>query len=154
MKIARRSAARTLVAAAVVAGLTAFTSPALAAPSPSVNAPPEAVAAAAATPKFEIFYSPGCANASRIYSGQNFGEWWVNDTFNRNAWGSAGYGQKIRNNAASVRITNATLYIATSADMEVGTVSFYKGAASGCYNLEPYGVRNQNVWWATMYYVP
>jgi len=129
-------------------------SPAVATSMAPVEAAPEVTAAAAATPAFEIFYSPGCTNASRVYSGQNFGEWWINDTFNRTASGGAGYRQAIRNNAASVWVSNASLYIASSANMQTGTPAFYVASAGGCFNLAPYGLRNNNAWWATMYYVP
>lgn len=110
-------------------------------------------AAAAVTPAFEIYYSPNCTGASRYYSGQNFGEWWINDKFNLTNSGSAGYGQKIRNNAASVKLYNASLWVATAAEMasSAGTVKFYR-EGNGCHNLGT--TRNANVWWATMYYVP
>lgn len=143
-------------ACALVTGLLAvglMSSSATASASAKLDAGKGAVAFAA-TPGFEIYYSPNCTNASRQYLGQNFGEWWINDTFNRTTSGSAGYGQKIRNNAASVRLYSASLWIASASDMQTGKASFYKSAAYGCFNLEPSGLRNNNVWWATGYHVP
>jgi hypothetical protein len=116
------------------------------------SAASSATSAARATPGFRVYFSPNCANASRYYSGPNGGEYWINDTFNAGA-GLSGYGQKIRNNAASVRITDASVYVASAADMQTGKVSFYKSAATGCYNLEPSGTRNNNVWFAIQYHV-
>lgn len=61
----------------------------------------------AAEKGFAIYYSPNCAGASRYYPGVNSGEQRINDTFNSN-WIAAGYGQRIRQNAASMYVPYGT----------------------------------------------
>ncbi|WP_374010251.1 hypothetical protein [Leifsonia sp. LS-T14] len=103
-----------------------------------------APAQAAASPAFEIFYSPNCnagVSASRVYTGVNTGEHWINDTFNSKQWGSAGYGQSIRNNAASMWVSNATVNIFPSSE----TYTAYRSAGQ-CFNLNE--LRNRNVAWS------
>jgi len=96
--------------------------------------------AAAETPSFEIFYGPNCTgSASRIYSGFNRGEAWINDTFNTTRFGAAGYGQKIRDNAASVYVNNAQLWI-----LGHGALWETLYGWGECFNLADYGLRNQN----------
>ena len=100
--------------------------------------------AAVGTPAFEIFYSPNCnsgASASRVYTGLNSGEHWINDTFTSRQWGSAGYGQAIRNNAASIWVSNATVNIFPSSQA-------YRAfrSAGQCFNLND--LRNRNVVWS------
>lgn len=104
-----------------------------------------APAQAAGTPAFEIFYSPNCnsgVSASRVYTGLNAGEHWINDTFNSTKWGSAGYGQKIRNNAASIWVSNATVNILPNSE----TYVTYRSAGQ-CFNLNE--IRNRSVVWST-----
>jgi len=140
----------------VTAGVVAVIGALIAAPaqaSTAVSSKPEATsvatvtttkAAAAATPSFEIFYAPGCKSASRKYSGVNRGEAWINDTFNSTAHGSAGYGQKIRNNAASVVTHNAQ-----SVNIKGNDGVYIAFSGSTCQTLEfPYGNRrNNNIGW-------
>lgn len=100
--------------------------------------------AAAATPAFEIFYSPNCSaggSASRVYTGLNSGEHWINDTFTSRQWGSAGYGQLIRNNAASIYVSNATVNIFPSSE----TYRAFRSTGQ-CFNLDD--LRNRNVAWS------
>jgi hypothetical protein len=104
-----------------------------------------APAQAAAVPAFEIFYSPDCnagASASRVYTGANSGEHWINDTFNSRQWGSKGYGQLIRNNAASMWVSNATVNIFPSSQ----TYTAFRSTGR-CFNLND--LRNRNVAWST-----
>ncbi|WP_431218238.1 hypothetical protein [Leifsonia xyli] len=101
--------------------------------------------AAGTVPAFEIFYSPNCnagTSASRVYTGVNAGEHWINDTFNSRQWGSAGYGQPIRNNAASLWVSNATVNIFPSSE----TYTAFRSAGQ-CFNLNE--LRNRNVVWST-----
>lgn len=101
--------------------------------------------AATPPPAFEIFYSPNCnagVSASRVYTGVNAGEHWINDTFNSRQWGSAGYGQPIRNNAASIWVSYATVNIFPSSQ------SYTTFRSTGqCFNLGD--LRNRNVVWST-----
>lgn len=107
-----------------------------------------AAPAQAATPAFEIFYGPGCGGggtASRTYTGFNAKEGWVNDTFDSSRWGNAGLGLRIRENAASIYISNARVYIYTDG----GDSPSWTAASTGaCYDL-PAGVRNHNTQWQT-----
>ena len=100
--------------------------------------------AATYTPAFEIFYSPNCSaggSASHVYSGpRSNGEAWINDTFNSTQFGSAGYGSRIRNNAASIYVSHAQVMIVP--DHSVGSHTFV--SAGACFNLEPWGLRNNN----------
>lgn len=108
-------------------------------------------AQAAGAPYFEIFYGPGCAggeSSSRVYTGANSGEGWVDDTFNSNGWGDAGYGQRIRDNAASIEITRATVTIYTDGPQTSWQASTAK---QGCFDF-PDGVRNHNIQWTTASY--
>ena len=101
--------------------------------------------AATPPPAFEIFYSPNCASgvsASRVYTGANAGEHWINDTFNSRQWGSAGYGQPIRNNAASMWVSYATVNIFPSSE----TYTAFRSTGQ-CFNLG--ALRNRNVVWST-----
>ncbi|WP_285116328.1 hypothetical protein [Leifsonia sp. fls2-241-R2A-40a] len=103
-----------------------------------------APAEAASTPAFEIFYSPNCnagVSASRVYTGLNSGEHWISDTFNSKQWGAAGYGQLIRNNAASIWVSSATVNIFPSS----ATYATYRSAGQ-CFNLNE--LRNRNVVWS------
>ena len=126
------------VAIAAVAGVTisvgVFAAPASAAPAPS----------------FEIFYSPDCsagASASRSYDGYNAGESWINDTFTSSRFGGAGFGQLIRNNAASIYVANAYVSIRNSdgAGWGYGSPSV---SAGQCFNLNV-NLRNRNTDWVT-----
>lgn len=105
-----------------------------------------AAPAQAATPAFEIFFSPDCAagkSASRVYTGTNFGEAWVNDKYNSKQFGSAGFDQRIAYNAASVYVSNAQVQINYDQNL------YWIGKSTGnCFNLQmPY--RNQNRNWTT-----
>lgn len=95
---------------------------------------------------FEIFYGQNCAQggtASRIYVGIR-NEGWINDTFNSSQWGSAGYGQKIRENAASVYVHSGGVSISTA-----GGWSWHFASGPGeCFNLNS-ETRNQNVGFIT-----
>jgi hypothetical protein len=55
---------------------------------------------------FEIFYSPDCQGASKIYNKSEHApqEQFINDRFNLTRFGSAGIGEHVRNNAASIYI--------------------------------------------------
>jgi len=100
--------------------------------------------AASAPPAFEIFYSPNCnagVSASRVYTGANNGEHWINDTFNSTQWGSAGYGQLIRNNAASLWVSYATVNVFPSSE----TYRSFRSTGQ-CFNLGD--IRNRNVAWS------
>lgn len=105
-------------------------------------------AAAAATPSFEIFYGPNCASASRVYTGANRGEAWINDTFTRTASGTAGLGQKIGNNAASIRTFNVQSVNIKGRD---GTYIAFS-TQGACKPLDsPFGNRrNNNTGWQTV----
>lgn len=109
-----------------------------------------APAQAATTPAFEIFYGPNCAQgvtASRVYTGLNAGEKWINDTFNSKQWGSAGYGQRINSNAASVYVSNAAVWISVD-----NGYSFKAHISKGqCFNLNELRNRN-NAWKVTSYF--
>jgi hypothetical protein len=95
---------------------------------------------------FEIFYGQNCAQggtASQIYVGVR-NEPWITDTFNSSQWGSAGYGQRIRENAASVYVHSGGLSISTS-----GGYSWHFASGPGeCFNLNS-ETRNQNVGFST-----
>lgn len=100
---------------------------------------------------FHIFFSPNCAggrpgSANRYYPGLNSGEAWINDRFDDATAGAAGYGQLIRQNAASISVSNATVWI--SAD---GGYSFSAFSSRGftCFNLGDRGLRNRNTNWIT-----
>ncbi|MFS2030059.1 hypothetical protein ACEN85_08115 [Curtobacterium sp. CT11-45] len=104
--------------------------------------------AVAATPSFEIFYGPGCSSASRVYTGTNRGEAWVNDTFNRTTHGIAGSGQKIRNNAASIITHNVQ-----SVNIRGNDGVYIAFSTQGkCVSLDsPFGNRrNNNTGWQTV----
>jgi hypothetical protein len=99
------------------------------------------------TPAFEIFYGQNChrgGTASRVYTGTNRGEGWVDDRFDKRT--GPGYGQKIRKNAASVYVRHATVAISTTS----GSGEAWS-AAGACYNL-PSKLRNANVRWLTYPY--
>jgi hypothetical protein len=101
-------------------------------------------------PAFEIFYGQNCSRgqtASRIYSGYNAGEAWINDTFTSSQYGSAGYGQPIRNNAASIYVSHAMVRLTTPSNYPVWVAR----AVGACYNL-PDNVRNSNTNWTTYSY--
>jgi hypothetical protein len=107
-----------------------------------------AAPAQAATPAFEIFYGPGCGGggtASRVYTGNNSKEGWVNDTFTSSQWGTTGLGEPIRNDAASIYISNAAVYIYVDGN---DSPSWSAASSGACYNL-PDGVRNHNTQWQT-----
>lgn len=90
----RRLIGGTAITAAAVALLSlGVVSPAQA----DVN-PPDAA--------FEIFYSPNCQGASRVYNKSEHApqEQFINDRFNLTRFGSAGSGQHVRNNAASIYV--------------------------------------------------
>ncbi|WP_316289252.1 hypothetical protein [Clavibacter michiganensis] len=109
---------------------------------------PEAVAAAAYPPYFEIYYGPNCASASRVYTGVNRGEAWINDTFNNTETGTAGYGQKIRNNAASIRTWNVQ-----SVNIKGNDGTYIAFSSQGaCVPLDSrFGNRrNNNIGWQTV----
>ncbi|MBF4623410.1 hypothetical protein [Clavibacter sp. VKM Ac-2872] len=106
-----------------------------------------AAQAAQPTPAFEIFYGVNCSSggsASRVYTGENAREGWVNDTFNKTTWGSAGNGQKIRDNAQSIYLSNARVRIIT----ETGYPDWEEQSYGACYNL-PAGVHDHNIMWQT-----
>lgn len=107
-----------------------------------------AAPAQAATPAFEIFYGPGCGGggtASRVYTGFNPKEGWVNDTFTSSQWGTVGLGQPIREDAASIYVSNARVYIYTDGG---DTPSWTAASTGACYDLPP-AVRNHNTQWQT-----
>jgi len=110
-------------------------------------AAPAGPAHAATKAAFEIFYGPNCSagrSASRVYSGLNSGERWINDTFNSTQWGASGSGQRIANNAASVYVSYATVMMESNR----GAWKQFQSVGS-CINLEPYGLRNANTAWVT-----
>lgn len=103
---------------------------------------------------FEIFYGPNCyagRTAFRHYEGYNASESWVNDTFNGDLQGnSAGYGQKIRNNAASIYLRSAHVGIYINGQSQIST-SYAAGRTHKCINFSP-AVRNHNTGWQTAFY--
>jgi hypothetical protein len=105
--------------------------------------------AATPPPAFEIFYGLDCAagkTASRVYTGSNPGEAWVNDTFNSTKWGSAGAGQLIRRNAASIYISYASVTINWDYNQ-----AWMSGRRTGvCMNLGY--MRNNNLDWNVIPY--
>jgi hypothetical protein len=106
-------------------------------------------AGALATPWFRIYFGQNCASggtANHYYPGYNAGEAWINDTFNDSSSGSSGYGQTIRNNAASVLVNSAAVWISSD-----GGFSFtaYNTSGSQCFNLGDRGQRNANTNWKT-----
>ncbi|MBF4623411.1 hypothetical protein [Clavibacter sp. VKM Ac-2872] len=108
-------------------------------------------AAQAADPAFEIFFGKDCSgggSASRVYTGENLGEGWVNDTFNKTQWGSWGVNQRVRNNAESIYLSNAHVRIYINGDRSLAWEEQSRGQ---CYNL-PDGVSNHNTQWATYNY--
>ena len=101
-------------------------------------------AQAAATPAFEIFYGLDCSagkTASRIYTGANAGEQWISDRFNSTRWGSPGNGQLIRENAASVYVSNGALTI----NWDRNGAWLGPRTTGACFNLGT--TRNSNVNW-------
>lgn len=92
---------------------------------------------------FEIFYSPDCQGASRGYEKSNGKEPWINDTFNRNTHGSAGYGQGIYKNAASVYLRGTTP-LAIWGPSSSMTWALSRSDSGACYNLG--ALRNQNMY--------
>jgi hypothetical protein len=56
----------------------------------------------------EFHYSPDCTGASRVYQASIGKEPWISDTFNSTRAGTAGYGQGIYRNAASVVVRGTT----------------------------------------------
>ncbi len=106
-----------------------------------------AAPAQAATPWFEIFYSPNCGagkSASKVYVGTNSGERWINDRFDNANFGTAGHGQLIVNNAASIYIYHAGVQINYDQNRWWGAESI----TGQCFNLEG-GPRNANRNWRT-----
>lgn len=95
-------------------------------------------------PFFTIFYSPGCKGASRTYSGTNSGEAWISDRFNDTSSGTAGATQLIRNNAASITVSQA--YVGVSNNN--GAVFQGGFPAAGCKNFTS-DLRNKNTYWYT-----
>ncbi|MFJ3488536.1 hypothetical protein [Leifsonia aquatica] len=92
---------------------------------------------------FEIFYSPGCTGASRGYEISNGKEPWINDVFDRNTHGSAGYGQKIYKNAASIYLRGTTP-LAIWGPSSSMTWALSRTDPGTCYNLG--ALRNQNMY--------
>ncbi|MGJ1427768.1 hypothetical protein ACR8AL_03655 [Clavibacter sepedonicus] len=136
----RTAAVLGVIGASVIAGAGAAKA--------ETSSSPATASAAAATPSFEIFYGLNCSSASRIYTGANHGEAWINDTFNSTQYGSAGSGQRIRNNAASIRTLNVQSVNIKGND---GTyITFY--THGNCASLESaYGNRrNNNIGWQTV----
>ncbi|MBN9629316.1 MAG: hypothetical protein J0I18_01685 [Actinobacteria bacterium] len=106
-----------------------------------------AAPAQAATPWFEIFYSPNCGagkSASKVYVGTNAGERWINDKFDNKNFGTAGYNEKIAYNAASVYIYHASVQINYDQNRWWGAQS----ATGQCFNLDG-SYRNSNRNWRT-----
>jgi hypothetical protein len=111
-----------------------------------------AAPAQAATPAFEIFFGSDCGGggtASRTYTGVNSGESWINDTFNSSQFGSAGYGQTIRNNAASMYVSAARVLVQDN----TGVYHSFSTSGGFCFNFDS-TLRNKNVWWSTRAIVP
>jgi hypothetical protein len=109
-------------------------------------------AQAANWPAFEIFYGPNCGGgqtSSHVYSGVNFGEGWVSDTFNTSGYGTTGRGQLVRNNAASIYLSHATVRIYT--DGNSSAIAWEQSSGAGCFNF-PDGVRNHNTQWSSFPY--
>jgi len=105
--------------------------------------------AQAVTPAFEIFYGPNCGagkTASRVYTGVNAGEQWINDTFTSTQWGTPGSGQPIRYNAASMYVSYATVVINYDRNDAIGWRS-----TGVCVNFNDH-YRNGNVSWSTSPY--
>ncbi|MBF4625409.1 hypothetical protein [Clavibacter sp. VKM Ac-2872] len=108
-------------------------------------------AQAADVPAFEIFYGQNCsagATASRIYTGVNSGEKWVDDSFNTTRFGVNGYGQRIKDNAASMYLSHARVIIYTDGPQSIG---WEASGAARCVNF-PDDIRNLNTQWATAAY--
>jgi hypothetical protein len=107
-----------------------------------------AAPASASDRAFEIFYSPNCTGASRVYdNATNPGkESWINDTFNLNRAGGGGFGQRIRANAASMylRGSGVTIYKYTGSNVFVFIREVNLGT---CINFDS-TLRNQNIAWA------
>lgn len=111
-----------------------------------------AAPAQADNPKgFTIYYSPNCTGASRNYPGLNSGEDWINDTFNAPSIYTAGYGQHIRFNAASIQINYGTT-VQISFNESRGGIPYIEYATfvgtGFCQNFNGYQ-RNTNYHWAT-----
>ncbi|OQJ63052.1 hypothetical protein B5P24_08630 [Clavibacter tessellarius] len=110
-----------------------------------------ASSAQAVGPAFEIFYGPDCSGggtASRVYTGINQGEAWIDDTFDKTTWGSTGSGQLIRNNAASIYVSHANVALYLDGSSYIGWDAQASGA---CFNLTD-GIRNHNTRWKTASY--
>jgi hypothetical protein len=131
MKITKRVKRATIAAATTIVTVCAIL----------VGASP----AQAATPWFEIFYSPNCGagkSASKVYLGANSGERWINDKFDNKNFGSAGYNQNISHNAASVYVRYGWFTINYDSN-QAWQLPYTTGA---CFNL-PSWVRNYNRNW-------
>ncbi|MFE4469263.1 hypothetical protein ACFRFH_10630 [Leifsonia sp. NPDC056824] len=108
-----------------------------------------AAPAQAAAKGFTIYYSPNCAGASRYYPGMNSGEEWINDRFNSSPI-HQGYGQGIRQNAASISIPYGTTVSIAFYRYENGHNWRYASFAGGgfCVNFDSFQ-RNGNMSWRT-----
>lgn len=106
-------------------------------------------AAAEPRPSFQIFYGPDCATAYRTYLGPRtpgviHEEYWIHDTFNASSASSPGYGQKIRQNAASIRLQPRTrVKILDGYDNWSSSIANSSYSTSRCLNLG--GLRNDNI---------
>ena len=100
---------------------------------------------AAGIPQFRIYFARGCASAGHYYTGATASEAWINDTFNDSSTGPAGFGQKIRNNAASIYLytgtTNIRVWYGTS--MIIPWEDFY-----GLYKCFGLSQANYNTAWS------
>ncbi len=106
-----------------------------------------AAAAPAAQINFMVYYRPDCAGAWRLYVGAR-SEFWINDTFNAPMSWFAGFGQKIRNNAASVMLSpRSAIYIEAQETQWSKYIVTYTntGSSSKCYNFYP-EIRNHNTY--------
>ncbi|GHI95424.1 hypothetical protein [Streptomyces olivaceus] len=105
--------------------------------------------AAEPRPSFQVFYGPGCATAYRTHLGPRtpgviHKEYWIHDTFNASSASSPGYGQKIRQNAASIRLQPRTrVKILDGYGQWSSSISNSSYSTSRCLNFV--GLRNDNV---------
>lgn len=110
-----------------------------------------AAPAQAAAKGFTIYYSPNCAGASRYYPGLNSGEAWINDRFDSSIF-HQGYGQGIRQNAASIQIPyGTTVFISFYQLDRYGNHNWRYSSFTGggfCVNFDSFQ-RNGNIDWRT-----
>ena len=101
---------------------------------------------ASGTPSFQIYYGQDCKTSYRTYSYATNYEAWINDRFNgytpKVASSGYGYGQLIRDNAASIFVSSGTVLIYAAEN----PIFPYYGYTFGCHNFDNQQ-RNQNTGW-------